>query len=259
MNDPTPLHDDALDEGLRAALLQIDRGPELTVDVDEVLRRGARHRRLVVLERVGAVAAVALVVVGAGTFALTRTTPLSAPVAPATSVSPSVVPTRSVEGSVAPSMLDGSSAVTGDPKLRRGLAAIKISNIGTEATTVTLGEITASGAPVKAVLVQLPASQQNGLTIDDALLSSVDRPGPASVTVPAGQHAILVMSVTVPTCPSSLSGVNELADTISSSVTLSLRTASGGTGTLDVTHADGTSGGWVRVGLRYACGFAPKT
>ena len=45
MNDITPLHDDSLDEGLRSALLDIDRGPALTVDVDEVLRRGARHRR----------------------------------------------------------------------------------------------------------------------------------------------------------------------------------------------------------------------
>jgi hypothetical protein len=258
MNDLTPLHDDGLDEGLRSALLQIDRGPALTVDVDEVLRRGTRHRRLVVLERVGAVAAVALVVVGVGSFALTRTTS-PAPVAPATSVSPSVNPSRPAVTAQAPSMIAGSSGVTGDPKSRRGLAGIEIANTGTEATTVSIAEVTAYGGTVKAVLKQVPPSQQHALVFDDALLTSVDRPAPTSVTVPAGQHVLLVMSVDVPSCPSSLTRVNELADSVSSTVTLSLRTASGGTGTLDVTQADGTSVGWVRMGLWYSCGFPPKS
>ena len=42
-------------------------------------------------------------------------------------------------------------------------------------------------------------------------------------------------------------------------MTLSLLTASGGTGTLDVTQADGPDVGWVRTGLWFACGFPPKS
>jgi len=254
MNDITPLHDDSLDEGLRTALLQIDRGPALTVDVDEVLRRGARHRRLVTLERVGAVAAVALVVVGVGSFAVGRTTSLDASITPSLSVSPSAKPTAVV--AVAPKSMVGSSGTSGDVKLKRGLTGMKIVNLGREAMTVSIQEATASGATIKAVLKAVPPSQQGGIVFDDALTGSVDRPGPVSVTVPAGQHLLLVMAVDITTCPSTRAAVNAMADSVSSTVTLSLRSASGGTGTLRVTESEAH---WVRTGLVYACGYAPKT
>ena len=256
MNDLTSLNDDSLDEGLRSALMQIDVGPSLTVDIDEVLRRGARHRRVVALERVGAVAAVALVVAGAGGFALSRTAAQPSPVAPATSVSPA--PSRPAVV-VTPVMVAGSSGIFGDPKTRRGLIGVEINNTGTDATTVTIESISSPDATVKAVLKQVPPSQQHALTFDDKLLTSVDRPGPASVTVAAGQYVVLVMSVDAPSCASTSAAVQAMADTISPIVTLSLRSASGGTGSLDVTRTAGPPGGWVRTALLYACGFPPKS
>jgi hypothetical protein len=256
MNDLTSVNDDSLDEVLRSALLQIDRGPALIVDVEEVLRRGARHRRVVALERVGAVAAVALVVAGAGGFALSRTTLEPSPVPPATSVTPAPSHPAVV---VAPVMIAGSSGTFGDPKTRRGLTGVEIDNTGTEATTVSIQSITSPDATVRAVLTQVPPSQEHVLTFDDKLLTSVDRPGPTSVTVPAGQYVVLVMSVEVPSCPKTLAGVQALGDSIYPTVTLSLRSPSGGTGTLDVTQAAGPTGGWVRTALLYACGFPPKS
>jgi hypothetical protein len=258
MNELTPLHDDGLDEGLRSALLRIDRGPELTIDIDEVLLRGARHRRRVTLERFGAVAAVVLVVVAAGSFALTRTPPQSTPVDPASSASPTATPTPTGTPVEAPVMVAGSSGTSGIPKLQRGITGIEIVNTGTEATTVSIQEVIASGATLKAVLKEVAPSKEHALIFDDALVNSVDRPAPASVTVPAGEYVLLVMAVDVTRCPATLAGVNELADGVSTNVTLSLRTASGGTGTLDVTQSDGTDTGWVRTGLWYACGFPPK-
>jgi hypothetical protein len=254
MNDITPLHGDSLDEGLRSALLQIDRGPALTVDVDEVLRRGARHRRLVTLERVAAVAAVALVVVGVGSFAVGRTTIPDATSTPASSLSPSAKPPTVI--AVAPKSMVGSSGTKGDVNLKRGLTGMEIANIGSEAMTVSIQGSTASGATIKAVLKAVPPSQQDRIIFDDALTGSVDRPGPASVTVPAGMHLLLVMAVDITTCPSTRAAVNAMADSVSSTVTLSLRSASGGTATMRVTESEAH---WVRIGLVYACGYAPKT
>jgi hypothetical protein len=244
VNDPLgehvfPAHDDTLDDGLRTALLPIDRGPALGVDVEEVLHRGRRHRRVLVAERGLAMAAVAAVVVGIGVFGLGRG-PAGAPdpSPPAASQSPSVT-------QVAPVVRLGSSVNIGSASIRRGVLWVDIYNGGAEAVTIGSPRVEASGARVRAALTPVAAKDEHVFTTTDASDRLTDLPGPASITVAAGHLTRVAISID-PACTS--------ADTaISADVRMSLLSASGGTGELVVSSAQGPTEGWISATVQRAC------
>jgi hypothetical protein len=237
--DRTPtLLDDPLDDDVRELLLGLDRGDDLTVDVDEVLRRGARRRRALVVERVLAVAAVVVVAAGVGTFALSRTT------------TPDLIPLGSDpsptgERHVSPQLGGGTSGTSGDPKRKVGWSVFEASN--TTRDTVTVTGLSVGGAPgtTRAVMTGLLPQDQQTVEISDALLAKLDQPSPTTVDIPPGR-AIFVITDVALHCDGSDAAVRP-------TITLALRSPHGDVGSHEIDWQS-----WLPTATQYACGHPPK-
>ncbi len=232
------LLDDPLDADVQDLLLGLDRGSALTVDVDEVVRRGRRHRRLVSAERVLAVAAAVVVVAGIAVFAAGRSgSPEVAPLGP--SISPSAAPVR------APSVSDGWWYTLADPKAQTGLAVAGLQNTSTEPVTVSAPVVTGNPG-VRAVLTGVTPADPTATTISVDYLRKLDQPAPTSVVVPPGRTVFVVIGVPA-TCTSA-------AEQALATVTVALRSASGGTATFELGAQRAPTDNWQQAAIRSTCG-----
>jgi hypothetical protein len=232
------LLDDPLDDDVRELLLGLDRGPVLTVDVDDVLRRGRRHRRLVSAERVLAVAAAVVVVAGVAVFAVGRSG--SGDVAP---LGPT--PSSSAAHVLAPSVSDGFWYTLADPKAQTGLAVAGLENTSTEPVTVSSPIVTGNPG-VRAVLTEVTPADPTATTISVDYLRKLDRPAPASVVLPPGRTLFVVIGVPA-TCTTA-------AEQAPATVTVALRSASGGTATFELGAQRGPTDNWQQAAIRTTCG-----
>jgi hypothetical protein len=234
------LLDDPIDDAVQALLLGLDRGPALTVDVDEVLRRGRRRRRLVSAERMLAVAAAVVVVAGVAVFAVGRSAPRDvAPLGP--------TPSSSGTHVLAPSVSDGWWYTMGDPTTRTGLAVAGLENTSTEPVSVSSPVVTGSPG-VRAVLTGVTPADPTATTISVDYLRKLDQPAPKSVVVPPGRTVFVVIGVPA-TCTAA-------DDQVSAVVTVALRSASGGTTTFELGAQRGPTDSWQRAAIRTTCSRA---
>jgi hypothetical protein len=234
------LLDDPLDPDVHELLLGLDRGPALTVDIDEVVLRGGRHRRVVTAERVLAVAAAVVVVAGVAVFAVGRSGPHD--VAP---LGPTASPHPSSTRVLGPWVSDGWWYTMGDPTTQTGLAVAGLKNESTEDVTVSAPVV--SGDPgVRAVLSPLVPVNPAATTVSIEYLQLLDKPVRPSVVVPPGRTVFVVIGV-----PATCTGAD---DQVSAVVTVALRSASGGTDTVELGAQRGPSDSWQRAARRAACG-----
>ena len=242
MTDDTRLTllDDPLDADVQDLLLGLDRGPALTVDVDEVLRRGRRQRRVVSAERVLAVAAAVVVVAGVAVFAVGRSGPRDA--AP-------LGPTPGATRVLAPSVSDGWWYALGDAKTQTGLAVAGLENTSTEPVTVSAPVVTGNPG-VRAVLTGVIATDPTATTISVDYLRKLDRPAPTSVVLPPGRSLFVVIGV-----PARCDSGGDHAFAVAT-VTVALRSASGGTATFELGTQRSPSDGWQQAAIRTTCGRA---
>ncbi|MFN8158738.1 MAG: hypothetical protein U0R68_15080 [Candidatus Nanopelagicales bacterium] len=211
MTDDLRLLDDPVDEPVHAFLQGIDRGPRLGVDVDAVIADGTRRRRLVVAERVLAVAATVVVLAGAVVFAVGRAGSDGAPAGPA-SPPPAL-----------PRVSDAWWYSMGDAATHQGLGIAALKNRGTEPVTVSAPQVSGA-AGVRAVLTPVNPSDPTATTIDIGYLRKLDQPAPSTVVLPPGESLFVVIGVPV-TCTAS-----DGTALAGATVTVALRSQSGGTG-----------------------------
>ena len=237
-DDPRPtLLDDPLDPDEQELLLGLDSGPVLTVDVDEVLRRGGRHRRVVSAERVLAVAAAVVVVAGVAVFAVGRSGSGDvAPLGPTSSSSATRV--------LAPTVSDGWWYTLADPKAQTGLAVAGLENTSTEPVTVSAPVVTGNPG-VRAVLTGVTPADPSATTISVDYLRKLDRPAPASVVLPPGRTLFVVIGV-----PATCTTADEQAAAV---VTVALRSASGGTATFELGAQRSPTDNWQQAAIRTSC------
>ena len=231
------LLDDPLDTDVHELLLGLDRGPALTVDVDEVLRRGRRHRRLVGAERVLSVAAAVVVVAGVAFFAVGRSGSDVAPLGP--------TPSSSATRVLAPSVSDGWWYTLADPKAQTGLAVAGLENTSTEPVTVSAPVVTGNPG-VRAVLTGVTPADPTATTISVDYLRRLDQPAPTSVVLPPGRTVFVVIGV-----PATCTTADEQAAAV---VTVALRSASGGTATFELGAQRSPTDNWQQAAIRSTCG-----
>ena len=157
---------------------------------------------------------------------------------------PSASPRPTAPAVVAPDVMSGWWYTLGDPAKHVGLVVAALKNESTE--PVTVSGLTVSGAGgIRAVLTPMVSAVPKDTTISIGYLRKLDLPSPASVLLPPGRSMFVVISVPA-TCTTA-------DDEVSASITVSLRSASGGTKDLVLPADAGPPTGWVRSGRAAAC------
>jgi hypothetical protein len=233
------LLDDPLDPDVQDLLVGLDRGPALTVDVDEVLHRGRRHRRVVSAERVLAVAAAVVVVAGVAVFTVGRSgSDGVAPLGP--------TPSATATNVLVPSVSDGWWYTLADPKAQTGLAVAGLENTSTEPVTVSAPVVTGNPG-VRAVLTGVVPTDPTATTISVDYLRKLDLPAPTSVVLPPGRTLFVVIGVPVRCDPRGDQGFAE------ATVPVALRSASGGTATFELGAQRAATDNWQKAAIRATC------
>jgi len=182
---------------------------------------------------------VGLLVAGVlGARALTRTT--ASDLIPLESAGPSLPP---VTG---PAVHTAAWSTSGNPTTRLAWTAVTIANRGTEPVTISGLDTGGATHDFRAVLSRLVPEEVSSLVIDDTIPKELAGPGLASLVVPAGRDALVVLGFTA-ACDSTDTG-------FAPSLTLAVSSASAGTGHFTISATDSD---WVRGSRTYACTPAP--
>ena len=195
-------------------------------------------RRTAAVVGVVAVLGVLTVAGGLGARALTRSS--ASGLVPLDSAGPSL---PAVTG---PTVHTASWSTAGDPKTRLGWASVTINNQGTEPVTITGLDTGGATHDFRAVLSRLVPEDVTTLVIDDTIPAELDRPGLASLVVPAGRQALVVMGFTA--------GCDATDVGFTPDLTLSVSSDSAGAGHFTISATDSD---WVRTAQTYACTPAP--
>jgi hypothetical protein len=185
------------------------------------------------------VLAVGLLVAGVlGARALTRTT--ASDLIPLESAGPSL---PAVTG---PTVHTTGWSTSGNPTTRLAWSAVTIANQGTEPVTITRLDTDGATHDFRAVLSRLLPEDVDGLVIDDTIPRELDKPGLASLEVPAGREALVVLGFTA--------GCDATDTGFAPSVTLALTSPAAGEGRFTL---DATDSSWVLRATDFACTPAP--